>query len=150
LKGVTDTLYTIEKAELDIEYQHLDNVHNVIWDLSIKYQGNNTQTVIPRVYVNEVYLNTSGWLAYSNEGLLKGFSHSYQEHFHSYYDPEETDKGNNYFFEYLIESNVLNLTIPSFQPEPNDTSFSNIVQIVFYVLLVYFIWRKRRQKSEFM
>ncbi|MHA1551138.1 MAG: hypothetical protein ACTSQC_04270 [Candidatus Heimdallarchaeaceae archaeon] len=150
LKGVTDTLYTIEKAELDIEYQHLENVHNVIWNLSIKYQGNNTQLVIPRVYVNEVYLNTSGWLAYSNEGLLKGFSHSYQEHFHSYYDPEETDKGNNYFFEYLIESNAFNLTIPSFKPELNNTSFSNIVQIVFYVLLVYFIWRKRRQKSEFM
>ncbi|MHA1591815.1 MAG: hypothetical protein ACTSUP_05045 [Candidatus Heimdallarchaeaceae archaeon] len=150
LKGVTDTLYTIEKAELDIEYQHLENVHNVIWNLSIKYQGNNTQLVIPRVYVNEVYLNTSGWLAYSNEGLLKGFSHSYQEHFHSYYDPEETDKGNNYFFEYLIESNAFNLTIPSFQPDLNNTSFSNIVQIVFYVLLVYFIWRKRRQKSEFM
>ncbi len=150
LKGVTDTLYTIEKAELDIEYQHLENVHNVIWNLSIKYQGNNTQLVIPRVYVNEVYLNTSGWLAYSNEGLLKGFSHSYQEHFHSYYDPEETDKGNNYFFEYLIESNAFNLTIPSFKPDLNNTSFSNIVQIVFYVLLVYFIWRKRRQKSEFM
>lgn len=150
LKGVTDTLYTIEKAELDIEYQYLENVHNVIWDLSIKYQGNNTQTVIPRVYVNEIYMNISGWLAYSDEGLLKGFSHSYQEHFHSYYDPVEIDRGNNYFFEYLIESNMFNLTIPSFQPDLNNTSFSNIVQIVFYVLLVYFIWRKRRQKSEFM
>ena len=150
LKGVTDTLYTIEKAKLDIEYHYLKNVHNVIWDLSIKYQGNNTQTVIPRIYVNEVYLNVTGWLAYSDEGLLKGFSHFYQEHFHSYYDPEEIDKGNNYFFEYLIESNVLNLTIPSFQPDLNNTSFSNIVQIVFYVLLVYFIWRKRRHKSVLM
>ncbi len=150
LKGVTDTLYTIEKAELDIEYHHLENVHYVIWDLSIKYQGNNTQTVIPRIYVTEVYLNLTGWLAYSDEGLLKGFSHSYQEHFHTYYDPEETDRGNNYFFEYLIESNLYNLTIPSFQLDLDDTSFSNIVQIVFYVLLVYFIWRKRRQKSVFI
>jgi hypothetical protein len=150
LKGVTDTLYTIERAELDIEYHYLENMHNVIWDLSFKYQANNTQTVIPRTFVNEVYYNTSGWLAYSDEGLLKGFSHSFQEHFHSYYDPEEIDKGNNYFFEYLIESNLLNLTVPSFQPDLNNASFSNIVQIVFYVLLVYFIWRKRRHKSVFM
>jgi len=150
LKGVTDTLFTIEKAELDIEYQYLENIHNVIWDLSFKYQVNNTQTVIPRTFVNEVYYNTSGWLAYSDEGLLKGFSHSFQEYFHSYYDPEEIDKGNYYFFEYLIESNMFNLTIPSFRLDLDDTSFSNIVQIVFYVLLVYFIWRKRRQKSVFI
>ncbi len=150
LKGVTDTLYTIEKVELNIEYQYLENMHNVIWDISIKYQGNNTQTVIPRVFVNEVYYNTTGWLAYSDEGLLKGFSHSFQENFHSYYDPEETTRITNYFFEYLIESNILNLTIPSFLPDLNKTSFSNFGQIVFYVLLVYFIWRKRRQKSVFM
>jgi hypothetical protein len=150
LKGVTDTLFTIEKAELDIEYHYLENIHNVIWDLSFKYQANNTQTVIPRTFVNEVYYNSSGWLAYSDEGLLKGFSHSFQEHFLSYYDPEEIDKGNNYYFEYILESNLLNLTIPSFQPDLNNTSFSNIVQIVFYVLLVYFIWRKRRHKSVFM
>ncbi|MHA1202048.1 MAG: hypothetical protein ACTSQ4_05960 [Candidatus Heimdallarchaeaceae archaeon] len=150
LKGVTDTLFTIEKAELDIEYHYTDNIHNVIWDLSLKYQANNTQTVIPRIFVNEVYYNTSGWLAYSDEGLLKGFSHSFQEYFHSYYNPEEIDKGNNYFFEYLIESNALNLTIPSFQSDLNNTSFSNMAQIVFYVLLVYFIWRKRRHKSVFM
>ncbi|MHA1816940.1 MAG: hypothetical protein ACTSX1_13110, partial [Candidatus Heimdallarchaeaceae archaeon] len=57
--------------------------------------------------------------------------------------------GKNYFFEYLIESNILNLTIPTFEPDLNNTSFSNIVQIVFYVLLVYFIWKKRRKKSVF-
>ena len=149
LKGVTNTLYTIQKAALDIEYLYSENVHNVIWDLSFKYQANNTQTVIPRIFINEAYFNTTGWLAFSDEGILIGFSHTFQEHIHSYYDPEETFLGKNYFFEYLIESNILNLTIPTFEPDLNNTSFSNIVQIVFYVLLVYFIWKKRRKKSVF-
>ena len=121
-----------------------------IWNLSFSYQSNNTQNVIPRVFVNEINLNTSGWLAYSNEGILESFSTFYQEHFHSYYDPEETSKGKNYYFEYFIESNIHNLTRPSFYQETEPTSYSNVVQIVFYVLLVYFIWRKRSNKRVSM
>ncbi|MBY8999901.1 MAG: hypothetical protein KGD64_03210 [Candidatus Heimdallarchaeota archaeon] len=150
LLGVTDTLYTIERAKLDIEYMEIEEHHHLIWNLSFSYQSNNTQNVIPRVFVNEINLNTSGWLAYSNEGILESFSTFYQEHFHSYYDPEETSKGKNYYFEYFIESNIHNLTRPSFYQETEPTSYSNVVQIVFYVLLVYFIWRKRSNKRVSM
>jgi len=147
LSGVTSSLYTLRNIDFRIEHQIIDDVHHLIWDFSFDYQSNNTQVVIPRIAIQEVNFNMSGWLAYSDEGKLKGFSLNYQEHYFSYYDPAETDLGNNYYYEYYLES-AENITQPSFQ-ETERTSFSfKFEQIIFYSILLYPIYRRRRKKKR--
>lgn len=148
LSGVTNTLYTIQDVKLRTQYNVNNSIAQLIWDLTFKYQSNNTQTVVPRVHVQDTYINTTGWLAYSLDGNLIGFSQFFQEYFHSYYVPEEPTLGNNYYFEYYIESDVNNITKPIFaetKPTSIPVTFS---QIVFYSFLIYLIQRKRKKKMK--
>ncbi|MHA2357941.1 MAG: hypothetical protein ACXABK_04150 [Candidatus Heimdallarchaeaceae archaeon] len=147
LSGVTSSLYTLRDMDFRIEYQLIDNVHHLIWDFSFDYQSNNTQVVVPRIAIQEISMNMSGWLAYSEEGILEGFSIDYQEHYYSYYDPPETDLGNNYYYEYYLES-AENITQPTFV-ETEKTSFPfKLEQIIFYSVLIYAICRKRRRRRK--
>ncbi|MHA1829230.1 MAG: hypothetical protein ACTSX6_11365 [Candidatus Heimdallarchaeaceae archaeon] len=148
LSGVTETLYTLRDANLRLQYQEVGEIVNVIWEFSLDYQSNNTQTVVPRVHVQETEINMTGWLAYKKNGQLKAFSQFYQEHYHSYYDPAEPSLGNNYFFEYYIESAPENLTKPDFI-ETEKTSLSvTFMQIIFYSIFVYQVYRRNKKKNH--
>ncbi len=148
VSGVTQSLFTLRDANLRMEYFFEENIHHLIWDVSYDFQEINSLTLEIKDFIKEIKTNMTGWIAYSNEGDLVGFSSFFQEHFHAYYDPEEPDYGNNYQYEFYIESVPENITIPEFT-EIEKTSFtSNLLQIVFYSIIVIPIYRVRGKKKD--
>jgi len=152
LSGVTESLYTLFQASLKVEHQLIDSIHHVIWEISYALQENNTQTATPRIFVQESQINITGWIAYSSLGRLEGFSLLYQKYHYSYHDyifddPQYTDLLNDYIYGFYIESAANNLTKPSFQ-EIAETSYSFVIeQIIFYCILTYAVYRKKRKKK---
>ena len=148
VSGTTQSLFTLRDANIRMEYLFNENIHHMIWDVSYDFQEINSLTEEPRDFINEFKTNMTGWLAYSNEGNLIGFSSFFQEHTHVYYDPIEPDSGHNYHYEFYIESLPENMTIPEFS-EVEKTSFtSNLFQIVFYSIIVIPIYRARGKKKD--
>ena len=151
LSGVTESLFTLQSASLKVDYQLIDSIHHVIWEISYSLQDNNTQLATPRIFVQESQINITGWLAYSDLGRLQGFSILYQKDHCAYNDyiydePPYTDILNDYFYEFYIESAANNLTKPSFE-EIVETSYPFVIeQIIFYCILTYAIYRKKRKK----
>ena len=148
VSGVSQSLFTLRDANLRMEYLFEENIHHLIWELSYDFQEINSLTVEIKDLIKEIKTNMTGWIAYSNEGDLIGFSTFFQEHFHAYYVPEEPDLGNNYQYEFYMESMPENVTIPEFT-EIEKTSFtSNLLQIIFYSIIVIPIYRARRKKKD--
>lgn len=148
VSGMTQSLFTLRDASLRMEYFFIEDIHHLIWDVSYDFQEINTLEV--KDYIKRIKTNMTGWLAYSNEGNLIGFSSFFQEHFHAYYDPEEPDSGNNYHYEFYIESIPEHTIIPDFS-EVEKTSFtSSLLQIVFYSIIMIPIYRLRRKKKDIL
>ena len=148
VSGVTQSLFTLRAASLRMEYFLIEGIHHLIWDVNYDFQEINTLTVEPKDFIKEIQSNMTGWIAYSIEGDLIGFSSLIQEHFHAYYDPEEPDKGNNYRYEFYIESIPENTTIPEFSKVEKTSFSSNLLQIIFYSLIVIPIYRARGKKKD--
>ena len=142
--SVNSALFEIILADFNLEYHFLDNMHQIIWDGSLEYLSNTTLTVDPGFYIQQVGINMTGWLAFTESGQLNSFSFGFQEHYSSYTttsDPTESD----YFYEYYLESVAENSTKPNFT-EITETSFPPVIsQIVFYCILVYLITKKKRR-----
>ncbi len=147
LTGVTSSLYTIREIDLQIEYQQKENLHHLIWEFSFDFQSNNTQTVVPRIFVQDTAVFMNGWLAYSDNGQLQSFAVEFQEMYHSFYDPPEVDLGNYYYFEYYIESVLENITKPEFENISETPYPFHFEQIIFYCILVYSIIKNKRKKE---
>ncbi|MFW9852394.1 MAG: hypothetical protein ACFFDS_05605, partial [Candidatus Thorarchaeota archaeon] len=148
VSGITQSIFTLRDASLRMEYFFLENIHHLIWDISYDFQEINSLNLEIKDLIKEIKTNMTGWIAYSNKGELVGFSNFFQEHSHAYYDPEEPDLGNNYQYEFYMESIPENITIPEFN-EVEKTSFtSNLLQIVFYSIIVIPIYRLRRRKKD--
>ncbi len=151
--GTTSSLYTIRSANMKVDHQIIDSVQHVIWEISYDIQENNTQLVDPRIFVQESQINISGWLAYSNLGRLEGFALFYQKDFHSFHDyvyddPSYIVEISDYVYDFYIESEANNLTIPAFQ-EVEESNYSFLLgQIIFYCILTYSIYRKRKRKRK--
>ncbi|MCG3258671.1 MAG: hypothetical protein H7644_02930 [Candidatus Heimdallarchaeota archaeon] len=148
LTGVTSSLFTIREIDFHIEYQKRDNLHHILWEFSFDYQSNNTQTVVPRLFIQDTKVYMNGWLAYTEGGQLQSFSLEFQEFYHSYYDPHELDSGNNYFFEYYIESVSENITKPEFVSITETPHPFHFEQIIFYCILAYSIIKKKRKRRN--
>jgi len=148
LTGVTSSLFTIREIDFHIEYQKRDNLHHILWEFSFDYQSNNTQTVVPRLFIQDTKVYMNGWLAYTEDGQLQSFSLEFQELYHSYYDPPELDFGNNYFFEYYIESVSENITKPEFVSITETPHPFHFEQIIFYCILAYSIIKKKRKRRN--
>jgi hypothetical protein len=148
LTGVTTSLFTIREIDFHIEYQYKNNLHHLLWEFSFDFQSNNTQTVVPRIFIQDTSVYMSGWLAYLNNGQLNSFAVEFQEYYHSYYDPPEVELGNNYYFEYYIESISDNVTRPDFEQTSETPYPFYFEQIIFYCILVYRITKNKRKKDK--
>ena len=146
LTGVTSSLFTIREIDFHVKYLHKDNLHHLLWEFSFDFQSNNTQTVVPRIFIQDTKVEMKGWLAYSNNGQLQSFSVEFQENYHSHYDPHESELGNNYYFEYYIESVLDNITKPDFEHTSETPYPFHFEQIIFYCILVYSIIKNKRKK----
>ncbi|MCE7742139.1 MAG: hypothetical protein GOP50_06740 [Candidatus Heimdallarchaeota archaeon] len=152
LSGVTSTLYSFQDADLHLEYQFNDGLHQLLWYGALHYISNNTRKVVPSYAVTEISFETDGWLAYSQEGLLEGFSFYFSEFYNSYLqnitDFSITETYDNYYYDYFLESKPENITEPYFT-ETNETAINvSILQIVFYSIVAYSYLRKNRKKRE--
>jgi hypothetical protein len=148
VSGVSQSLFTLRDANLRMEYFFEENIHHLIWEVSYDFQEINTLTLEIQDLIKEIKTNMTGWIAYTNEGDLIGVSCFFQEHFHAYYVPAEPDYGNNYHYEFYIKSIPENITIPEFT-EVEKTSFtSNLLQIIFYSIIVIPIYRVRGKKKD--
>jgi len=152
LSGVTSTKYSIQCADLHLEYQMNEGLHQLIWYGALSYKSNNTRKVVPSYAVTEISFETEGWLAYSQGGLLEGFSFYFSEFYNSYLqnftDYSITETFDNYYYDYFLESKPENMTEPYFT-ETNESAVSiSILQIVFYSIIAYFYLRKNRKKRE--
>jgi hypothetical protein len=152
LSGVTSTLYTIQNLEFRLQYQEDNSTHHLIWDISVDYISNNTQVVVPKYSIQEYNLSMDGWVAYSQEGLLKGFSVDFQENYYSYIqnitDLSLQEIEDDYYYNYFIESETEGFVRPDFL-ETDETALSfGFKQIIFYSIFTYPIYRILRKKRD--
>ena len=54
LSGVTTTLYTLKFADLHLEYQYNEGMHQLLWYAVINYISNNTKNVPPSYAITEI------------------------------------------------------------------------------------------------
>ncbi|NPD88497.1 MAG: hypothetical protein HGN29_07225 [Asgard group archaeon] len=153
LSGVTTTLYTIQDVEFRMQYQEENSTHHLIWDISVDYVSNNTQVVVPKYSIQEYNLSMNGWLAYSQEGLLNGFSIEFHEDYNSYLqnitDLSIMEIEDDYYYNYLIESETEDITRPEFLVTEETAMFFGFKQIIFYSIFTYPIYRRIRKKRDF-
>ncbi len=156
LSGVTSTLYTMQYADLHLEYQYNDGTHQLLWYGAIDYLSNNTRKVIPSYAVTDIDFETRGWLAYSQTGMLEGFSFYFSETYNSYLqdydDLSIIETHDNYYYDYFLESKPVNMTEPHFTEVDETDANLSILQIVFYSTIAYFYLRKNKKmrvKNEF-
>ncbi len=153
LSGVTSSLYTIKQVSLHLEYQFNAGFHQLLWHGALHYITNNTRKVIPSYAVTDISFETEGWLAYSQEGLLDGFSFYFKEDYYSflqdYTDLSIIETFDNYYYDYFLESKPENMSMPFFT-ETEETSIGiHIVQIVFYSIIAYsYLRRSRKQRGK--
>ena len=54
LSGVTTTLYTLKFADLHLEYQYNEGMHQLLWYAVINYISNNTKNIPPSYAITEI------------------------------------------------------------------------------------------------
>lgn len=152
LSGVTTTLYTIQNLEFRMQYKEENSTHHLIWDISLDYISNNTQVVVPKYSIQEYNLSMNGWLAYSQEGLLNGFSIEFHEDYNSYLqnitDLSTIEIEDDYYYNYFIKSETEDITRPDFLVTDKTAVSFGFKQIIFYSILTYPIYRRFRKKRE--
>ena len=152
LSGVTTTLYTIQNLEFRMQYQEENSTHHLIWDISLDYISNNTQVVVPKYSIQEYNLSMNGWLAYTQEGLLNGFSIEFHEDYISYLqnitDLSIMEIENDYYYNYIIESETEDISRPDFLVTDETAGFFGFKQIIFYSIFTYPIYRRLRKKRD--
>lgn len=94
----------------------------------------------------------NGWLAYSQEGLLNGFSIEFHEDYNSYLqnitDLSIIEIEDDYYYNYFIESETEDITRPDFLVTDETAVFFGFKQIIFYSILTYPIYRRFRKKRD--
>ena len=152
LSGITDSLYSIESVDLHLEYQFNEGLHELLWSGALHYTVNNTRTVIPSFVVTDISFETQGWLAYTQKGMLEGFSFYYKEFYHTFLQDYSNlsiiTTYDNYYYEYLLESKPENMTRPIFTEVKKTTFTTPIMQIIFYSVIVYAYIKKNKKKRE--
>jgi len=152
LSGITSTLYTLQYANLHLEYQFNNGLHQLLWYGAIDYLSNNTRKVTPSYAVTNINFETEGWLAYSQTGMLEGFSFYFSETYNSYLqdydDLSIIEVFDNYYYDYFLESITGNMTAPHFTAIKETSANLSILQIVFYSIVTYLYLRKSKKKRR--
>ena len=152
LSGVTTTLFTIQNLDFRMQYQEDNSTHHLIWDISLDYISNTTHVVVPKYSIDKFNLSLSGWVAYSQEGLLNGFDITFHENFYSYIqnitDLSISEIKDDYYYNYNIESKPEGINRPEFLETEETALFFGIKQIVFYCIFAYPICRRIRKKRD--